>query len=276
MSFKIVADSASDLRVLDGVDFTSVPLTINAGDHSYVDDMNLDAAKMMAELKSHKGRSTTACPNTHDWLTAFGDAEEIVCVTITSALSGSCNAAQVAREDYVRAHPERRVLVVDSLSAGPEMTLLIEKAAELHHSGLSFDELSREMTAYQQHTHLTFTLQSLHNLVANGRVSPAVAAIAGLLNIRIVGVASDEGTLQPTARCRGEKRTYAELLSTMEQRGYRGGKVRITHCCNAAAAQLMTDRIREKHPDADVAIDATRGLCSYYAEEGGMLIGFEG
>lgn len=275
MCFKIVADSASDLRAMEGVAFASVPLTINAGDHSYVDDASLDAIVMMEELKAHKGRSTTACPNTHDWLTAFGDAKEIVCVTITGTLSGSCNAARVAREDYIKAHPDRKVLVVDSLSAGPEMTLLVEKAAELHSAGLSFEELSRELEAYQQRTHLIFTLQSLRNLVANGRVSPAVAAIAGLLSIRIVGVASEEGTLQPTARCRGEKRTLAEVFSLLEQRGYHGGKVRISHCCNEAAAQLVADRIRETHPGADITIGATRGLCSYYAEEGGLMIGFE-
>jgi len=275
MQFKIVADSAADLLSMGGVDFTSVPLTITAGDASYVDDENLNIRGMIDELKAYKGRSITACPGTGMWLKAFGEAEEIVCVTITSGLSGSCNAARVAAEEYMKAHPGRKVWVLDSLSAGPEMALMVEKIVELHKAGLSFEELRAEMERYALTTQLTFSLESLRNLVNNGRVSPAVAAIAGLLNIRIVGIASDEGTLQPVHKCRGEKRTYDGLLSVMREHGFTGGKVRIAHCMNEAGAQTMAAMITAQWPKADIQVYPLRGLCSFYAEERGMLIGYE-
>lgn len=275
MAFKIVADSSSDLLVFDGADFASVPLTIMAGERTFVDDATLNPREMLDYLATYKGRSTTACPNPDDWRAAFGEADEVVCVAITSNLSGACNAAMIAREDYLRLHPERKVLVVDSLSTGPEMVLLIEKLALWHQEGYTFEAIEKMIADYHKTTHLTFALESLRSLVNNGRVSPAVAALAGLLNIRIVGIASDVGTLQPVSKCRGEKRTQQGLIDVMKNHGYKGGKVRIAHN-NPALAATMERLIREIAPDADIRIYNARGLVSFYAEDGGILIGYEG
>ena len=71
----------------------------------------------------------------------FGGAEDVFCVAITSGLSGSYNAACIAKEMYETEHPGRRVFVIDSLSAGPELTLLVEKLEELIVAGKSFEEI---------------------------------------------------------------------------------------------------------------------------------------
>ena len=275
MAFKIVVDSSANLSA-EGAELASVPLTITAGSRSFVDDEALDVQEMMDYLAAYKGRSTTACPGPGDWLAAFGEAEEVACVTITSGLSGACNAARIAAEDYERLHPDRRVLVVDTRSTGPEMELVVEHLRLLHAQGHTLNEMAEEIALYRKSTHLVFALQSMRSLVNNGRVSPAVAALAGLMNIRVVGIASEEGTLQPVRKCRGDKRTLEGLLSVMEGHGYAGGRVRIAHCNNPEAAQALTDGIHARFPEAEVSVRLTRGLCSYYAEQGGILIGYEG
>jgi fatty acid-binding protein DegV len=108
---------------------------------------------------------------------------------------------------YEAENPGKQVCVIDSLSAGPELVLIIEKLEALIAQGMPFEDICREIGAYQQQTGLTFMLESLKNFAANGRVSPAVAKIAGVLGIRIVGKASDKGTLAPTDKCRGEDRS---------------------------------------------------------------------
>ena len=276
MTFRIVADSSANLVAADGAELASVPLSITAGSRTFVDSEALDVQEMMDFLAAHKGRSTTACPGPGDWCAAFGGAEQVVCVTITSGLSGACNAARIAAEDYERQHPGRRVLVIDTLSTGPEMELIVEKLRQLHQQGLTLEEMDGEIARYRKSTHLVFSLQSMRSLVNNGRVRPAVAALAGLMNIRMVGIASEAGTLQPVRKCRGEKRTLEGLLTVMEEHGYAGGKVRIAHCGNPEAAGALTEEIRRRHPDADLSVRPTRGLCSYYAEQGGILIGYEG
>ena len=131
MKFAIISDSSSDLLSLDNVTYACVPLKVITEEKEYIDDKNLDLAAMLTELKQYKGVSKSSCPNAAEWKEAFGDADGVFCVTITSGLSGSCNAAHMALSEYLQEHPERKGYVVDSLSAGPEVALLVEKLAEL-------------------------------------------------------------------------------------------------------------------------------------------------
>lgn len=271
----IVSDSSANLYGSDCADFMPVPLKILAGQKEYVDDETLDVAGMLTELQEYKGRSSTACPGVGDWLQAFGDAEEVYGVSLTSHLSGCYNAACIAAEDYMAEHPGRKVFILDSLSTGPELELLIEKYHELLKFGFSFDGVQEQIREYAQRTHLIFSLESLSNFVKNGRVSPALAAAANLLGIRIVGRASSEGELEPLHKSRGEKRAIRQLWECMLDGGFAGGKVRIRHSENQAAAEQLAQIIRESYPNCDIRIGVNRGLCSYYAEKGGVLVGFE-
>ena len=275
MQFKIVADSSSDVRGLKHVDFASAPLKITIGETTYVDDASLNVPALVQTLRTYKGRSITACPSPEDWLSCFGDAERVFCVAITSTLSGSCNAARLAARDYENAHPGRKVFVIDTLSAGPELALIVEKLEEMILEGRAYEAICDDIMDYLKTTKLTFMLQSVRNLANNGRVNSAVAALVGLLGIRIVGIASDHGDLQQMAKSRGDKRAMADMVKIMKDLGYKGGKVLIDHCENPEAAEAFEKKIHAEFPDAYVRVDTTNGLCSFYAEDGGMLVGFE-
>ena len=276
MQYKIVADSSSNIRTFDGVDFAGVPLKIITKEKEYIDTPDLDLEQMVADLKAYKGTSGTSCPNVYEWMEAFGDADCVFAIAITSNLSGSCNAARQAAEDYMAANPGKKVCVLDSLSAGPELQLTVELLRDLILAGEEFEAIEQKARAYMEKTHLAFSLQSLANLARNGRVSPAVAKIASVLGICIVGKASDVGTLEPLHKCRGEKSALKTMYKSMKEMGFAGGKVRISHCLNEKGAQMVVDMIRADFPNADVVVDCAKGLVCYYAEKGGMLIGFEG
>jgi len=275
MQFKIVADSSSNVRSMDGVGFANVPLKIITKEKEYVDDQTLDLAQMVEELKAYKGTSGTSCPNVVEWMEAFGDADAVFAIAITSNLSGSCNAARQAAEEYMEEHPDRKVCVLDSLSAGPELRLIAEMIREGILAGKAFEDIEAETREYMKHTHLLFTLQSLANLARNGRVNPAVAKLAGVLGIVIVGKASDVGTLQQMHKCRGEKRAIDTLYKEMKAHGYAGGRVRIGHNFNLAGAQVLREIILAEFPGADISIEQSAGLCLFYAEEGGLMVGYE-
>ena len=272
---KIIMDSAGDLQALEGSAFACVPLTIQVESREFVDNETTDVSEMVDFLQGYKGKASTACPGVGDYLTQFEDAENIFCVTITSGLSGSYNSAEIAAQTFREANPSKKIHVFDSLSAGPEMALLAEKIRDLLEKKLPFEAIVKQVEEYRQRTHLLFSLESLHNLANNGRVPAAVAKLAGILGIRLIGKASDVGTLQPIGKARGEGKLTGELMKNLMQMGYAGGKVRISHCLNEEAARKLRDTIREKFANADVTIYATRALCSFYAERGGLLIGFE-
>ncbi len=272
---KIVTDSAADIFALKGVDFEVAPLKIITDNGQYVDTADLNVKKMVRELQEYTGRSSTSCPNASDWLRAFGDAENIFCVTLTGALSGSFNAAMTAKAIYKDNYPERNVFVLNSLSAGPEMALMVHRLAELIAEDLDFERVCVEISKYAYSTDLVFMLASMNNFANNGRVSPVTAKMAGLLGIRVVGKASDGGELEPLAKCRGENKGVEAIVQYMKQLGFRGNRVRIDHCFNENGANKLRDLLLKDYPKCRIEICRTHGLCSYYAELGGMLVGFE-
>lgn len=274
MVYKIVSDSSSNVLSFSGIEYKSVPLRIITSKAEYIDDKNLDIEKMVAEIKATKGKSGTSCPNIGDWLSAFDGADVIFAVTITSRLSGSFSSAEQAARIYMDAHPGSEVFVFDSLSTGPEMKLIMEHIRERIALSESFEEICGSVKKYSEKTRLFFSLESLTNLARNGRVSPAVAKIAGVLGIRVMGAAKN-GVLDPMHKIRGEKKTLETIFSEMKNSGFSGGKVRIDHCMNPGGARLLRDMIHAEFPECDIETGRNGGLCSFYAEQGGILVGFE-
>ena len=272
---KIIADSSANIPALAGASYQSVPMTIRAGERDFVDDETLDPHELLDYLAAHNGKSGTACPSLDGWLKAFEGADEIFVITITSSLSGTCASAMAARDVYLQSHPDTKIHVFDTLSTGPEMQLLAERIAALYAMGLSFDVICEKAREYLATTHLFFRLKSLHNLAQNGRVSKLTAGAVGILGIQILSTASSEGTIQPVEKCRGEKKTREAMVQHILDTGYRGGKVRIHHAENPDAAGALAASLRERFPEADIEILPCAGLCSYYAERGGVIVGFE-
>ena len=272
---KIVSDSSSDLLTLDNVEYASSPMKIITAKREFVDDENLNVDEMADFFNEYKERSQTSCPNPADWLDAFGDADDIICVTITSALSGSYNSACTAKELYEAENEGKRVFVLDTLSAGPEITLVVRKLEELVKSGMAYEGVCEKIQEYTKRTGLVFMLKSLKNFAANGRVSPLVAKLVGFAGICIVGKASDEGILEPTHKCRGENRSLETLINDLKELGLKNGKVSIGHCQNEGAATKLKQMIESTFEKVQVETHKLRGLCSFYAEKGGLLVGFE-
>lgn len=272
---KIVADSSADTFAFDGDGFACAPLKVRTDEREFVDDGSLDIEDMVSYLASYKGKSASSCPSPADWLRCFGDAKCVFCITITATLSGSYNAACVAKKEYEEKYPDRRVYVMNSLTAGGEMRLFVEKARALAFMTTGFDDLCAKMEEYAKTTSLLFVLESMNNLANNGRVSHLAAKAAGLLGIRVVGKASDKGDLEQLEKCRGEAKALASVVRIMVEHGYNGGKVRIGNCLNAPAAERLRNMILEKFPSADIKLYQSGGLCSFYEEKGGLMIGFE-
>ena len=279
MTWKIVADSGCDFRELEnlaaGAQFVSVPLTIQIGSEVYVDDSGLDIDHMMESMYASSAAASSACPSPDAYAKAFEGAQNILVFTITGGLSGSYNSARVAKEMFLENHPNVNIHIIDSLSAGGEIDLLVTHANALIEKGLSFDEVVLGMAAYQAKTKLIFVLAKVDNLVKNGRLSKLLGKVVGLLNIRMVGEASSEGKLELLQKPRGQKKAVAATVEEMLKAGYQGGKAIIAHRSNDKICQQIREAIQTKFPDADIQAIPTSGLCSFYAEEGGLLMGYE-
>ena len=279
MTWKIVADSGCVYREITDLAnqtrFESVPLTIQIDHEIFVDNAHLDIDGMMEKMYATSSASKSACPSPDDYLRSFEGAENIFVVTITGSLSGSHNSAQLAKKLFLEENPTANIHVIDSLSAGGEVDLIVRKLNDLIKEGLSFEQVVEAITHYQANTKLLFVLAKVDNLVKNGRLSKLIGAVVGLLNIRMVGEASDTGTLELLQKARGAKKALTAAVDEVLKSGYKGGRIIIAHRNNEKFCQQFSEVIKEKFPAADISFLPTSGLCSFYAEEGGLLMGYE-
>ena len=277
--YKIIADSSCDLISLDHLNTNALygraPLRINVGDTEYVDEPGLNTRAMMDAVYAFKGKTGSSCPSPEEYAEQCRDVDETYIITISSNLSGSYNSAVLARDLVLAEYPEKKIHIFDSLSAGPELSLIVEEIARLADSGLPFEMVCSEVERYQKRSALLFQLNSLENLTKNGRVSKMAGMTAKLLGIHMIGIASDVGTVQPLHKCRGTEKTYRLVLQEMRERGFAGGRVILGHAFQEKGAQMMRDMILEEFPSSNITTMPLSGLCCYYAEEGGLLIGFE-
>ena len=238
---RIVADSSADLLELEGADFVSVAMNISTNERTFTDDSLLDVNEMLDYMEKYNGRSFTSCPGTQAWLDAFGDADVIYVVCLTSALSGTYNSARTAADIYLEDHPDAKIHVFDSLTTGPEMRLLVERIAELDKNGVSFEEVIEQAEEY----------------------------------VKTVGTGSEEGKLEMLAKRKGDNHAAAEIFHQLEERGFLGGKIRICHADNEELAKKYERQFKKRWPDVDFLAYPARGLVSYYAERGGIIVGAE-
>ena len=173
-------------------------------------------------------------------------------------------------------HPDRKVFIFDSLSTGPEMMMIVEKIRECEAAGDDFETTKAKVLEYHNHNHTLFCLESMTNLARNGRVNPAVAKIAGMLGIRVAGGVKG-GEITPVHKPRGAKKATQVLVEMIKERGFRNGSLlRIAHCFAEEQALALRDAVMEEFPDIRFVLEPTTALCSFYAEAGGLIIGFEG
>ena len=278
--FAIVVDSSCDLLALEPevqskIAYTQVPLKLDVGDQEFIDDENLDVAEYLKQLYAYKGKTGSAAPSPQAWLAAFEKGEEVFAITISSQVSGSFASASLAKKLFLEQYPERKIHLIDSKSTGPEMTLLVQKLVELMEQGLSYEEICQRIDAYSETTGLFFIVKSMENLVKNGRASKLQGGMAKLLGIQVLGTASEAGELKVLHKCRGKLTALDKTVEEMLLRGYHGGKAIISHCFNPEAAHYVMQKLKEQFAQCAIQIMPTRGLCSYYAELGGILVGFE-
>ncbi|MGP6387926.1 DegV family protein [Streptococcus dysgalactiae] len=279
MTWKIVTDSGCDLRSLESqskeLQFERVPLTLQIGTEIFRDDDGLDIDNMMATMYQSSKAATSSCPSPDAFLQAYKGVDNVIAVTITGTLSGSHNSARLAKNDLLEDYPNANIHVIDSLSASGEVDLIVLELERLINLGLSFEEVIEQITAYQEKTRLIFVLAKVDNLVKNGRLNKLVGKVVGLLNIRMVGQASQEGTLELLQKARGQKKAVSALVEEIQKAGYKGGKVYIAHANNPKICEQISEKIKAIYPDAVIQTGRTSGLCSFYAEDEGILMGYE-
>lgn len=278
MKWNIVTDSSCDLlstsKMNGEMQISSVPFTISVGNQDFVDSEELDIHLMLDAMEQAECASHTSCPSPNEWLEQFEKADYTIAITISSQLSGSMNSAMAAKEMAVELYPEKKIAVLDSRSTGPELVLCVEEIEKQIQKGSEFEDVVSYAEKFLKKTKVMFALSSFDNLIKNGRMSKITGFIAKKLGMWGIGIGSEEGKIVMESKVRGTKKAVEELIANMKKKGFCGNKVAISHCDNPMLAQTLKKRIREVWKNAEVEILPMRGLCSYYAERGGLIVSY--
>ena len=277
MSYKIIVDSCGELpeNLLQDSRFESVPLSLEVGEYRILDDENFHQAEFLRKVAEYPKCPKSACPSPERFVESFrtSGADRIYVVTLSAALSGTYNSAELAKKLFLEKEGEKQIHVIDSQSASGGETQIALKLAELEEKGLSFEEIVKQIGLYRDSIHTYFVLDNLETLRKNGRMSGVKAFVASALNIKPV-MGSDRGEIILRSQTIGLKKALRKMaeLAVEETKQPRERRLIITHCNAPDRAEQVRRQIMEKAPFQECIIMDTRGVSSMYANDGGVIV----
>lgn len=217
MSVRIIVDSTTDLPEQTARRVTVVPLTIHFGEQQYVSGVDIDARKFYEMLVEGDVLPTTSQPTPYAFTQVFQEAvdagDTVVCITVSSKLSGTYQSACIAAADF-----PGKVFVVDSLTVAIGGGILTEYALSLTDKGMDAEEIAWKLMQKREKVRLLALLDTLEYLKKGGRISPAVAFAGGLLNIKPV-IAVADGEVKMLGKARGSKQGNNLLVQEIDKAG---------------------------------------------------------
>lgn len=283
MNYKVIGDSCCDYTPELKADphFTIVPLTLEIGDYTIIDDEKFDQKDFLRRVAESPIGPKTACPSPEAYRDAIekSDADEVYIITLSQHLSGSFQSAVVGQQMYEEETPEAdrkkvRVFSSDSASSGQLNLCLLIK--ELKEEGTSFEEVCRILDEKIDVMKTWFVLESLETLRKNGRLSAVKSLIASALNIKPV-MSAEHGVIIKADQQRGMNKALKKMIELSV--AHAGGpektkdlRLCISHVNNPERAAFVKEEYLKVAPFRDVVITDTMGVATIYGSDGGIII----
>ena len=237
-------------------DLSAIFYTYRIGEQEYVDDMGRDpeALPRFYELIKEQMPQTSqinvyAYTEYFDKLLQKGD---VLHIAFGSGMSSSVQNAMIAADSLREKHPDRKLVVIDSLCSSSGYGLLVDGAADLRDAGKSLDEVAQWVLENRNRVHHQFYSTDLKYFRRGGRVSGPAATIGAILNICPIMRLNNEGRIIAYDKVRGRQNAIRRTLDTMEQHAQGGRdydqKCWICHSNSLADATATQAAIRERFP----------------------------
>lgn len=296
MEFQIIGDSCMDLcgtMLADPQHFKTVPLQLEVGGVTTIDDDTFDQASFLQRVKACPDCPKTACPSPEAFLAAYEESRgDVFVITLSEHLSGTVNAARIAKELYDEKHGagSKNIAVIGSDSGCAGETRLGLLCYDLCRKGLSFSETAERLQAYVPKLQTFFVLEDLSTLRKNGRLSGTAAFFATALNIKPVLYAVG-GEIRKFDQARGVERALRKMCSAAVeharqagtlQNGLPSGRIKsrldlplravVAHCNAPERALFVKEELLRLAPFDEIDIVPTHGVSTVYASDGGVVV----
>lgn len=276
MSYKIIIDSCGEFieKWKEDPRFESVPLTLNVGGETIIDDDSFDQISFIKKVAACPECPKSACPSPERYMKAYDcEADHVYAVTLSSELSGSYNSAVLGKNLFLEEKPEKKVHVFNSRSASVGETLIGMKIQECEEMGFSFEETVEKVEAYIEEQHTFFVLDDLETLRKNGRLSKVKSLVASALKIKPVMGSTPEGTICQLDQARGINKAMVKMVQHIVEKAENSQDkvLAISHCNCKDRAELLKNALLEKIDVKEVVILDTAGVSTMYANNGGVI-----
>lgn len=276
MSYKIIIDSCGEFieKWKEDPRFESVPLTLNVGGETIIDDDSFDQISFIKKVAACPECPKSACPSPERYMKAYDcEADHVYAVTLSSELSGSYNSAVLGKNLFLEEKPEKKVHVFNSRSASVGETLIGMKIQECEEMGFSFEETVEKVEAYIEEQHTFFVLDDLETLRKNGRLSKVKSLVASALKIKPVMGSTPEGTICQLDQARGINKAMVKMVQHIVEKAENSQDkvLAISHCNCKDRAEFLKNALLEKIDVKEVVILDTAGVSTMYANNGGVI-----
>lgn len=218
MKIRLVTDSTTDLSEAARGRVTVVPLTVRFGEEEYLDGVTIDHRRFYEKLVESDALPSTSQPSPEAFAKVYQEAidqgEQVLVITISSALSGTYQSASIAAMEF----PEESVYVVDSKNATIASGVLTDLALSLIDAGMSAGDIAKQLEEERENVRLIALLDTLEFLKRGGRISKTVAFAGGLLSIKPV-ICIEDGVIKTLGKARGSKQGNNLLVQEIERCG---------------------------------------------------------
>ena len=277
MTYRLICDSCTDLPLELTADphVRKVPLSIQIGPDTIVDDAGFCQKELLDKMKSWPDAPKTACPSPSIYLEQFLEEGDNYVVTLTGQLSGSYNAAMQARAIYREEGGKGNVHVFNSRSAVSGQAQIALLIMELAGGGMSFGQVVERVEAYISRMKTLFVLENLDNLRKNGRLTKMQSLITGALRVKLLCGATREGEIEKLGQGLSIRQTLARMVSRMaEDADHVGRRLIITHCNCPERAEHVRELVQKRCRFGEILITAAGGIATVYAEDGGIVAAY--
>lgn len=263
MRYHIFTDATSDFpaKFAKDLNVRVLPMAFTMDDKEYhyiPGNSDMPIETFFANMRGGKV-ATTAQINAYTFIEAFEPVlragEDVLYIGFSSKLSGTLHSALSAAEELREKYPERKIRIVDSLSASLGEGLLVYYVARKRLDDV--DDLADWTEENKLRFAHWFTVDDLVYLKRGGRISGATAAIATILNIKPVMHVDNEGYLVATGKVQGRKKSLHSLFEHMQNTVDTDmtDVVFIGHCDAKADAEYVAGLIHESYPGMLIHID---------------------
>ena len=252
-----------------------MPLTLNVGGETIIDDAAFNQSEFLKKVAACETCPKSACPSPERYMKAFDcDADHVYAVTLSAELSGSYNSAVLGRNLLHEEQPDKKIYVFNSRSASIGETLIGLKIQECEEAGYTFEEVVSTVEEYIAEQNTFFVLDNLETLRKNGRLSTVKAFVASALKIKPVMGATPEGTICQLDQARGINKALIKMVQHIVDKTINSEKkvLAISHCNCLDRAMLLKNAIQEKLPVKKIVVLDTAGVGSMYANDGGVIV----